>query len=118
MLDRGRLDENAAVEVGQHDFGASLGAIDAEKAEVLRADGLNSWMNDSPRLMENVRTCLATLCRCESNIPHAAMSETSSNCWKLSVISVFSRSAWVVESPSMVSSMAPRKSAKVGWYRP
>ncbi len=51
-------------------------------------------------------------------IPHAAMSETSANCWKLSVIRVFSPSAWVVESPSSVSSMAPRKSAKAGWYRP
>ena len=35
-------------------------------------------------------------------ILHAAMGETSLNCWKLSVISVFSRSAWVVESPSSV----------------
>ena len=51
-------------------------------------------------------------------IPHAAISETSANCWKLSVIRVFSPSAWVVESPSRVSSMAPRKSAKAGWYRP
>ena len=39
-------------------------------------------------------------------ILHAAISETSSNCWKLSVISDFRLSAWVVESPSRTSSMA------------
>jgi hypothetical protein len=42
----------------------------------------------------------------EYHIPHAAMSETSSNSWKLSVISVFSRSAWVVGRPSRVSLIA------------
>ena len=51
-------------------------------------------------------------------ILHAAMSETSLNCWKLSVISVSNWSAWVVESPSRVSSMAARNPANVGWYRP
>jgi hypothetical protein len=39
-------------------------------------------------------------------IPYAAISETSSNCWKLSVISVFSFSEWVVERPSMFSWIA------------
>jgi hypothetical protein len=39
-------------------------------------------------------------------IPYAAMSDTSLNCWKLSVISVFSRSACLVGRPSMVSWMA------------
>jgi hypothetical protein len=39
----GRLDENTAAEVGKHDLGASLGAIDAERAEVHGADGLDSW---------------------------------------------------------------------------
>ena len=48
-------------------------------------------------------------------IPYAAMSETSSNCWKLSVISVFSCSAWVVERPSRISWMAAWNSANVGW---
>jgi len=39
-------------------------------------------------------------------IPQAAISETSSNSWKLSVISVFSCSACTVGRPSMVSWMA------------
>ena len=39
-------------------------------------------------------------------IPYAAMSETSSNRWNLSVISDFSFSAWVVERPSRTSWMA------------
>ena len=39
-------------------------------------------------------------------IPYAAKSETSSNVWNLSVISVFSCSAWIVERPSRVSWMA------------
>ena len=40
------------------------------------------------------------------DILYAAMSETSLNCWKLSVISVFSCAACLVGRPSMVSSMA------------
>ena len=47
-------------------------------------------------------------------IPYAAKSETSSNSWNLSVINVFSGSAWVVERPSRTSSMAARNSANVG----
>ena len=38
-------------------------------------------------------------------IPHAAMREISSNCWELTVISVFSPSAWVVGRPSRVCSI-------------
>jgi predicted transcriptional regulator len=49
-----------------------------------------------------------------ANIPYAAMSETSSNSWNLSVINVFSGSAWVVERPSSTSSMAARNSVNVG----
>jgi hypothetical protein len=51
-------------------------------------------------------------------IPHAAISETSSNRWKLRVISDFRPSAWVVGRPLMTSSTAALKSVKVGWYRP
>jgi hypothetical protein len=40
------------------------------------------------------------------DIPHAAISETSSNCWKFSVISVSSSLACVVERPSITSWMA------------
>jgi hypothetical protein len=39
-------------------------------------------------------------------IPYAAISETSSNCWKFSVISVSSCLACVVERPSRTSWMA------------
>jgi hypothetical protein len=39
-------------------------------------------------------------------IPYAAKSETSSNVWNLSVISVFSCSAWIVGRPSRVCWMA------------
>ena len=39
-------------------------------------------------------------------IPHAAISETSSNCWKFSVISVSSSLACVVERPSRTFWMA------------
>ena len=39
-------------------------------------------------------------------IPYAAMSDTSLNCWKLSVIKVFSCSACLVGRPSIVSWMA------------
>jgi hypothetical protein len=45
-------------------------------------------------------------------IPHAAMSGTSSNCWKLSAISVASPSAYLVDKPSCASWMAARKSLK------
>ncbi len=44
--------------------------------------------------------------KCFSDIPYAAMSETSLNCWKLSVIRVFSCSAWLVGRLAMVASMA------------
>ncbi len=37
-----------------------------------------------------------------ATIPYAAKSETSSNVWNLSVISVLSCSAWILERPSRV----------------
>ena len=51
-------------------------------------------------------------------ILHAARSETSSNSWKLSVISDASLSACVVGMRAITSSTAARKSANVGWYLP
>ena len=48
-------------------------------------------------------------------IPYAAMSETFSNCWKLSVMREAKSAACVVGMLVSVSSMAVRKSAKVGW---
>jgi hypothetical protein len=61
VRDCGRLDENATVEVSQHDLGASLGTIDAKEAEVLRANGLDSWVNDTTRLLQLVATRVATI---------------------------------------------------------
>ena len=55
MLDDGGWDEDSAVEVGEHDFGPSLGAIDAEDAEVLGSDGLDPGMKDSVGLVNGVR---------------------------------------------------------------
>ena len=40
------------------------------------------------------------------HIPYAAMSETSSNCWKLSVINEASCSEYLVDTPSRTSWMA------------
>src|SRR5207249_4829385 len=51
MLDDGGRDEDPAVEVGEHDFGAGLGAIDAEDAEALGSDGLDPGMKDSVGLV-------------------------------------------------------------------
>ena len=51
-------------------------------------------------------------------ILHAASNATSSNSWKLSVISVLSLSACVVASPAKVASMAALNDAKSGWYLP
>ena len=63
VLDGGRLDEDSAVEVGEHDFGAGLGAIDADEGEVLRPDSLDARVNDTPRLVKGVRLGLATVLR-------------------------------------------------------
>ncbi len=48
-------------------------------------------------------------------IPYEAMSETSSNCWKFSVISEASGSECSVARPAKTSSIAARKSGNVGW---
>jgi ribonucleotide reductase alpha subunit len=61
MCDRRRLDAITTVQVGGHVLGASLGAIDAEEAEVRGANGLDSWVNDTTRLLQNVTTRLAAL---------------------------------------------------------
>ncbi len=42
MLDNGGwMTRDPAIEVGDHDFGACLGAIDANESEVLGSDGLD-----------------------------------------------------------------------------
>jgi hypothetical protein len=48
-------------------------------------------------------------------IPYAAMSETSSNCWKFSVISEAIFSECTVDRPAKTYSIADRKSWNVGW---
>ena len=59
VLDGDRFHEDSAVEVGQHHFGASLGAIDAEKGEMFRTDRLDAWMNHTTWLVNGVRSGLA-----------------------------------------------------------
>jgi hypothetical protein len=44
--DRGS-DEDAAVEVGRHPLGASLGAVNGDDTEVLRTNFLNPWREDT-----------------------------------------------------------------------
>src|SRR5262249_14022085 len=61
--DRGRLEQDSAVEVGEHHPGAGLGAIDAHQAEVLRTDRLDARVNDTPRLMKGMRLRRATVPR-------------------------------------------------------
>jgi len=61
MADRYRLDENATVEVSEHDLGASLGTIHAKQAEVLGANGVDSWVNDATRLLQNAATRRAAI---------------------------------------------------------
>src|SRR5262249_4076426 len=54
VLDHGRRHEDPAVEVGQHPFGAGLGAINADDAEVLRPHGLNPGMEGAPGFVDQV----------------------------------------------------------------
>ena len=63
VLDGGRLEQDTAVEVGEHHPGAGLGAIDAHQAEVLGTDRLDARVNDTPRLMKGMRLRLATVLR-------------------------------------------------------
>jgi hypothetical protein len=54
VVDDGRRHEDSAVEVGEHPFGSGLGAVDADDPEVLWPDGLDPWMKDAPRLVDDV----------------------------------------------------------------
>ena len=54
VLDRGGRYEDLAVEVGQHPFGAGLGTINADDAEMLRTDGLNPGVDDPAGLVDQV----------------------------------------------------------------
>jgi hypothetical protein len=50
---RGR-DENAAVEVGEEELGAGLGAVEADDAEVFGTDLLDARMKDAAGLADGV----------------------------------------------------------------
>ena len=54
MRDCGRFDENATVEVSEHDLGASVRTIHAKDAKVPGTDGLDSQVNDTTWLLQSV----------------------------------------------------------------
>ena len=54
VLDDGRGDEDAAVEVGEHPLGAGLGAVDGDDAEVLRPDGLDPGVDRAEGLVDDL----------------------------------------------------------------
>jgi hypothetical protein len=63
VLNGGRLEQDAAVESGEHHSGAGLGAVDAKKGEVFGPNRLDAWVNHTPRLVEGVRLSLAMIPR-------------------------------------------------------
>ena len=58
--DRGGRDEDAAVEVGEQELGACLGAVDADDAEVFGTDLLDARMKDAARLADGGRRTTRT----------------------------------------------------------
>jgi hypothetical protein len=52
VFDDSDWDEDAAVEIGEHHVGTVLGGVNSKDAEVLGADGLNAWSEDSMRFAE------------------------------------------------------------------
>jgi hypothetical protein len=54
-----RRDADAAVEVGEEELGARLGAVDADDAEVFGPDLLDAWMQHAARLAEDGRRSAA-----------------------------------------------------------
>jgi hypothetical protein len=52
--DGGRGDEDVAVEISEEELGAGLGTVEADNAEVVRADLLNAGMQDAARLAHAV----------------------------------------------------------------
>lgn len=55
VFNRGGWDENAAVEIGEHEFGTGLGTIEADDAEVFGSNELDARMEDTTRLGDGVR---------------------------------------------------------------
>jgi hypothetical protein len=52
VSDGGGRDEDTAVEVGEKQLGAGLGAVEAEDAEVFGSDELNAWMEYATRFAD------------------------------------------------------------------
>src|SRR5438477_69254 len=48
-------DEDAAVEVGEEELGAGLGAVEADDAEVFGSDLLDAWMEHTTGLADGSR---------------------------------------------------------------
>lgn len=61
MLDRSRLDQDSAVEVGDQDLGAGLGAVDAHEGEVFGPDRDDARVNDAKGLVKGVLLRLVTV---------------------------------------------------------
>ena len=57
VLDRGGFEHESAVEIGEHDFGAGLGTIDAQEGEMFWPNRLDTWVNHAPRLVKGMRLC-------------------------------------------------------------
>ena len=51
VLNLGGWNENPAVEIGEHPLGPSLGTIDTNDTEVLRADPLDTWTDHATSLV-------------------------------------------------------------------
>src|SRR5205085_9241393 len=54
VRDLGRRDEDLAVEIGEHPFGACLGTVDADDAKMFGADLLDAWMDDTAWLVNKL----------------------------------------------------------------
>jgi hypothetical protein len=54
VLNLGGWNENTAVEIGEHPLGPSLGTIDTDDTEVLRADRLDTGTDHATRLVDGL----------------------------------------------------------------
>ena len=54
VLNLGGWDEDPAVEIGEHPFGPSLGTIDTDDTEVLRADQLDTGTDHATGLVDGL----------------------------------------------------------------
>jgi hypothetical protein len=56
VLNLGGWDEDAAVEIGEHPFGPSLGTIDTDDTEVLRSDRSDTGTDHATSLVDGLRS--------------------------------------------------------------